>query len=107
MPRVKAARTPAPVASKTRWQPPGLAANLLDVSSSKLAGLRKSGAMKQGTHYRDISPPGAGRATYQYHVANCEKMLNQGMQAIGPARSAIAAGGRRCASHGAKSPDAE
>lgn len=82
MPKARTQRTPDPVVSKTRWQASGIAATLLDVSPSKLASLRKSGALRESQHYRDVSPPGAGRATFQYHVSRCDELLTKGLQAI-------------------------
>lgn len=58
------------------WCYPREAAARLQIYKLKLGRLRRAGAMKEGHHYRDVSPPGAARASYQYHVPRIEKLLS-------------------------------
>ncbi|MBD1917428.1 MULTISPECIES: DNA-binding protein [Cyanophyceae] len=62
--------------AKTDWCYPSAAADRLQIYVLKLGKLRRAGAFKEGYHYRDVSPPGAARATYQYHVPRVEALLN-------------------------------
>ena len=57
------------------WCYPSEAVERLEITPKKLARLRRSGAMKEGHHYRDVSEPFARRATYQYHVPRIEALL--------------------------------
>lgn len=74
-PLVPPAEPPAPPKLKS-WCYSPEAADRLQISDRKLGRLRRSGAFKEGHHYRDISAPGAGRPTYQYHVPRIEALLN-------------------------------
>lgn len=53
------------------------ASDRLELTPQKLSRLRRSGALKRGHHYRDLSAPGAGRATYQYHVGRIKALFQQ------------------------------
>lgn len=62
--------------AKTDWCYPAAAAPRLQITTGKLGKLRRAGAFKEGYHFRNVAPPGAARATYQYHVPNIETLLN-------------------------------
>jgi hypothetical protein len=49
----------------------------LAITDSQLYALRDSGLFKQAIHWRDISRPTAMRPTYRWHLARCEKAIDE------------------------------
>lgn len=74
MTKLKGNQVESPVAFD--WEYPKKAAERLQIYVLKLGRLRRAGALKEGYHYRDVSPPGAGRSSYQYHVPRVTQLLS-------------------------------
>ena len=62
--------------STSQWVPTREIAALLGCSVDHLFNLRSDDFLKQGTHWLDISRPGAARPTYRWHLRNCSKALS-------------------------------
>ena len=62
--------------NQSAWVTTQAIAALLNCSPDHLCNLRKDGFLKQGTHWLDISRPGAARPTYRWHLKNCSKALS-------------------------------
>lgn len=62
---------------KCHWQPTTAAAKSLNISPNHLRRLRDAGYFKRGTHYRDISHPGAKRSHYQWHIQKISALINK------------------------------
>lgn len=58
-----------------QWFGTAEAAVRLDLQPEKLRKLRRSKFFKVGFHVRDISPPGSGRPTWQFHAKRVEESL--------------------------------
>lgn len=67
---------PSPVPRKlsSEWVASSVACQVLGFSIKHLTRLREDGTLKQGTHWRNISPT-AARPTYRYHLKRCEAVL--------------------------------
>jgi hypothetical protein len=70
MPKTKRGRPLSP-----EWVNTATAAQQLGMCTKHLRKLRNDGFFKEGQHWRDIRSPGAARATYQWNLAQCERML--------------------------------
>lgn len=59
-----------------QWYKASQAFKLLDLDNiESLHKRRKSGELKEGEHWRDVSSANAGRANYHYHVGNCREFF--------------------------------
>jgi len=57
------------------WVTTAAAAGALGISRDHLCALRDEGFLKNGTHWRNISRPGAARPTYRWHIKRIELAL--------------------------------
>lgn len=61
--------------AKSEWVTTATACEKLGFSAKHLLGLRASGLLKQGQHWRNIAKPHAARATYRWHLKRIEQAL--------------------------------
>ena len=60
------------------WLDPGPAAKFLGVSSGRvLHEWRRAGKFRPKVHFRNVATPGAKIPRWQYHVPNCEALLQR------------------------------
>ncbi|MEM9805260.1 MAG: hypothetical protein AAF959_08260 [Cyanobacteria bacterium P01_D01_bin.56] len=60
------------------WVEPDLAAASLGLSSGRaLHQWRTTGKLRAKTHFRNVATPGAKVPCWQYHVPNCQKLLER------------------------------
>ncbi len=64
----------------SNWLTTAEAAAELGISKGHLLNLRADGLFKIGRDYRDVRRRWGVRATYRWHIANCEKALNVGAE---------------------------
>lgn len=57
------------------WVTTQAIAALIGCSKDHIHDLRDRGLFKRGTHWLDISHPGAIRPTYRWNLKNCQKAL--------------------------------
>jgi hypothetical protein len=62
------------------WLTTAEAATELGISKGHLLNLRADGLFKIGRDYRDVRRKWGVRATYRWHVENCEKALGVGAE---------------------------
>jgi hypothetical protein len=63
--------------AKSDWLTTAEICERLGISRNHLCSLRDEGLLKHKIHWRDMRGSNAKRATYRWHLAKCEKAIDE------------------------------